>query len=103
MLFVRIVGRQKTYLGGATLIAPNKVLTVAHKFYRTYEKRIKVDNMLYLLFKEMVESMTSGTKYPSFRSGVESTMSRRKTALFHIRLQPRKNNKKRILFFRMQW
>ena len=33
-----INGRQKTYLGGATLIAPNKVLTVAHKFYKTYEK-----------------------------------------------------------------
>merc|ERR1712110_626618 len=31
----RIIGRQKTYVGGATLIAPNKVLTVAHKFYRT--------------------------------------------------------------------
>ena len=37
--FVRIIGRQKTYVGGATLIAPNKVLTVAHKFYRTYASR----------------------------------------------------------------
>merc|ERR1711936_1077265 len=31
----RILQGQKAYVGGATLIAPNKVLTVAHKFYRT--------------------------------------------------------------------
>ena len=46
----KINGRQKTYLGGATLIAPNKVLTVAHKFYNTYDKSYFFSNIVQNLF-----------------------------------------------------
>ena len=35
--------------------------------------------------------MISGTNCPRFKSGAESIMSRRKTVLFHIRLQAKLN------------
>ena len=55
--------------------------------------------MLHLLPKEMVENMTSETSYQRFKSGVESTMSKKITVPSPIRLIQKKIQPgKKIIF-----
>jgi len=85
VIYRKINGRQKTYLGGATLIAPNKVLTVAHKFYNTNggvfdirdklseieircgEHNVKEDNSAFPTQDAMVKSLLIHPEYNPMR------------------------------------